>query len=97
MGSTNSSDINSYKLVGYKPIGEPKESLKKLQLRAIKLGINPGMKSGHLKKLDLEPEVKKAMKESGIRFTFNRDGAIYFRTPKSRQMLKQQIKNMRKT
>ena len=94
MGTTSSSYYNANELTGYEPLVDSKESLKTIQLQAISLGISPLIGAGHNSKLELDPEVKKAMKDKQMMFTFKRSGTVkrYCKRPKSRKMLEKQIK-----
>lgn len=81
------------------PLLNEKKELIKLQLKALSLGISPLEGSGYSKKLNLDREVKIAMRnkwrekrEDAFTFTFRRqEGGRYFKQPKSKKLLEKQI------
>lgn len=95
MGIVSSNILSAHELVGYEPLVDSKPSLKELQFRAIELGVNPLISCGRSKTLNIEKDVKIAMRNARMTFTLSDGlGYRYCKIPKSRRLLEKQIRRL---
>ena len=89
---------NDSKPTGYEPLEDEPKANQKLQLEAIKLGVNPCQKKGRQPKLNVSKKVKLAMHKNKMVSTYynHTDKKWYFRQPISKKMLESQIKAIQK-